>query len=714
MATPGTKAVTLSDGSVGEVPEGLDPASEAAFITRLDAAIKQPQPTSVFGAVGNFLNKTPAQAVSDADTASGGAISNAAAWINNKTGGAAAPAANMVGNVFSNVVGLPWDAPAAISNAITHTARNYGYLKGPEWDDIPYAAPAMKQSIGVTPSTGPVSSRIENALTIASTGGEGLFPRLVKGTVGEGLSEGGNYVGQKVAQATDPRLSPLLEQVGALTAVGAPYEQGFSALLSRLRGKNAGQTYDAAVDTQKDINAANPDEPMIRPPITTGMVGSPLVKQFERALGAVPILGAGIDSARENAVEGMTKGRDLSAQNVGSTPTDTTATAPGSALKYGTQDYLKDVGQRMDNIENGIANNTQGPGGGAALIDVHPLLDRLEGMKTMTDAAGNPRGNVAPGIKSMIDDEVANINNAREEEEPGLNATIQTRIDALNQQLGSNSNPPNAQQAQLLQSQIQQMQAMQDANMKVPFNVLRGMKTLQGYTVNPGTGLPTLNGHMGGKVLDAYRDTIQDHVNGLDPQLGAAYQGLNDEYKVASNASRAIGNSDERSLTSMLQRGLGSPSAVEDVSKTPAWGPAAGNTLRQQGVNTKGEFVPRDFAGVWDNVPAASKALYTQTFPDAARTLDNVSQLARNYNIPPQTGGGSKALAALAFMDKALETVGLKGALAAMPLGYLGQSMPTIRVLAGRPQPYFQSLRDNIPALMAVVRNQAQNNPLGQ
>ena len=44
---------------------------------------------------------------------------------------------------------------------------------------------------------------------------------------------------------------------------------------------------------QNEINAANPDEPMIRPPITTGMVGSPLIKEFERMFGAVPILGDG-------------------------------------------------------------------------------------------------------------------------------------------------------------------------------------------------------------------------------------------------------------------------------------------------------------------------------------------------------------------------------------------------------------------------------------
>lgn len=709
--------VTLSNGKTATIPDGLSDSDATAAISRLNAAVQnenQPsppsQPTSIWGAVNNFMNKTPAQVVSDLDTASGGKISGAASWLNQKSGGVLAPTVNMAGNVAANVAGLPWDAPAAISNAITHTAQNYGYAKGEP--DIPYLAPSMKESLGLTPNTGPVSSRIENALTIASTGGEGLVPRLVKGTVGEGLAEGGSYAGQKIAQATDPRLSPLLEQVGALTANAAPYEQGFSKLLTPLRGKNAGQTYDAAVDTQDAINQANPNEPMTRPPITTGMVGSPVVQQFERALGAVPILGQGVESARENAKEGMVQGRDLAAEQVGSTPTDTTATAPGTALKYGTQDYLNNVGQRMDNIENAIADNNQGPGGGAALIDVHGLLNTLQGMKTTTDAAGNVHPNVAPEIGAMIDAETNRINSARTPEDPQLHAQLVNDISGIQTQLNSPQTPP--QQIPYLQAQLAQKAAQLDANLKVPFNVLRQMKTLNSYDVNA-DGTPTLNGHMGGQVLDAYRDTIQNHVNGLDPQLGAQYQGLNDEYKVASTASRAIGNNNEASLTSMLRRGLGSPSTIEDVANTPVWGQAAGNTIRQLGTNPKGEFVPRDFAGVWDNVTPATKLAYTQTAPNdtAVRTLNNVSQLARNFNIPPQTGGLSKSLAALEFLNKALEGVGLKGALAAMPLGYLGQSMPVIRTLAGRPQPYFQTLQQNLPALMAVARNQAQQGQPG-
>lgn len=714
---PAMRQVPLSDGTLVDIPADAGDDEVKGLLSRMETAVqndKNPQQSSggsfwsIFGPGAGTQYGTPAQMVANADAATGGKISGAASWLNAKSGGALAPTVNMAGNVAANVAALPWDAPAAITNAITKTARNYGVYADRPYVEYPMIAPQLKQAFGVTPEAGPISSRVENALTIASTGGEGLIPRLVKGVVGEGLSEGGSYAGEKIAENTDPRLAPVLETGGSLAAFGAPYEQVFSKSLTPLRGSDAGSTYDSALAAQDAINAAGGD--MTRPPITTGMVGAPFVKQIERVVGAFPVLGQGVQSARENATEGMIQGRDISAEQVGATPTDTTKNSPGTALKYGTEDYLNNVSQRMDNVESAIANNSQGPRGGAALIDVHGLLDDLQNMKTTTDAAGNVHPNVAPQIGAMIDNEISNINRARTPEDPQLHAQLVSQAQGLQFAINAPNTPP--QQIPALQAQLAQTVAAIDANMKVPFNVLRQMKTLNSYDVNA-DGTPTLNGHMGGKVLDAYRDTIQSHVNNLDPQLGAQYQGLNDEYKVASTANRAIANKDEASQTSMLRRGLGAPSAVEDVAGTPVWGEAAGNTIRQMGQNT-GKFVPREFAQTWDNMNPAARALYTQTHPNAADQLNNVSQLARNYDIPSEAGGSTKALAALLALDKFLEGVGVKGALAAIPVGYLGQSMPTIRAVAGRPQPYFQSLQQNIPALMAVARNQAQNNPLGQ
>ena len=113
-----------------------------------------------------------------------------------------------------------------------------GYAQGAP--SVPYFAPRLKSDAGITPTSGQVAPRIENALTIAATGGEGLIPRLFEGAIKEGLSEVGQYAGQKVAQATDPRLAPILETGGAVAASGAPYEQGGSLLSTLIRRRSGG------------------------------------------------------------------------------------------------------------------------------------------------------------------------------------------------------------------------------------------------------------------------------------------------------------------------------------------------------------------------------------------------------------------------------------------------------------------------------------------
>src|ERR1700722_487689 len=694
--------VTLSNGKIADIPDGLPDADAPPMISRMDAAVQNEtqQRSSEIAQPGPELFPALGAKADAIKAAVGSGLSKAGNAIVSTPGlGWTGPAANMAANVGANVAALPWDAPAAITNAITKTAQNYGYAQGEP--DFPLLAPKLKSDLGITPTSGQVAPRVENALTIASTLGESILPSLTKGAVMEGLGEGGSYVGQKVAENTDPRLSPILQVLGAIGPNAAPWEKGASVALSPFRAKDAGATYDAAMQTQADVNAAGGD--MTRPPITLGQVGGPFVKGAERAFGAVPVLGVGIDSARENAKEGMVQGRDTAAEAVGATPTDTTPNAPGSSLYWGVRRNLTDVAQRMDNVENTVPNN-QRPGGGDALIDPPPLLSALQGMKTRTDPAGNVYPNVAPEIGSMFDNEIANITSPRTPEDPALHVQLQSQIQGLNNQINNPNTSP--QQIPALQAQLDQAAAQMDANLKIPFTALRQMKTLQGYTVNPQTGMPTLNGHMGGQVLDAYRDTIQGHVNGLDPQLGAQYQALNDQYKTAADASRAIGSSNEGTLTSMMRTGMGSPSEVAEVAQTPVWGQAAGNQIRQTGQNTKGEFVPRQFAPQWESMSPQAKALYTQTPPGAADTLDNVSQLARNYDIPPQTGGLSKSLGWLEVLNQMIEHIGLKGALGAAPLGYMAESMPTIRAVAGRTQPYLRTLNQNLPALAAVAAQQ--------
>ena len=709
-ATPNMVPFKLQNGTMGQIPAGLSDQAAAAMMSRLNTAannedqqnsaqIAQPGP-ELFPSLGAKADAFKAAIASGAKTAGN--------YITSTPGlGWTAPVANMGANVGADVTALPWDAPASIINAAMKTAQNYGYAQ--DAPAVPYFGPKLKSDAGITPTSGQVAPRIENALTIASTLGESVLPSLFKGAAFEGLGEGGSYVGHEAAQAIDPRLDPLFQTGGALVANASPFEQAGSLIARPIRGKDAGKTYDAAMQTQADVNAANPNDEMTRPPITLGQVGSPLVKGAERVFGAVPILGMGVESARANATEGMVQGRNTAATAVGANPANTTRNAAGDALYWGVRRNLTDVGQRMDNIENTIANNTQGPGGGAAFMDPHNLIDRLDGLKWTTDpTTGRIYSPNEAGVNSMIDAEIARVNQNRVPEDQGVHAQAQSDIAAATATLSNPASTP--QTVQQATTSLLQAQATMDANLKIPFQVARQMKTQAGYSANQSLGQqPTLNDHLAGANVDAYRDAIQQHVNGLDPQLGQQYQDLNSQYKSASDANRAIGDRHEGTLTSMVRTGMTAPSEVAEVAQTPVWNQAAGNQLRQLGQNTKGEFVPRDLAATWDAMTPQAKQLYTQTQPSAADTLDNVSQLARNYNIPPETGGLTKSLAWLEALNHAIEHVGLKGALGAAPLGYMAESMPTIRAVAGRPQPYFQTLNQNLPALMAVAAQQQRN-----
>ena len=370
-------------------------------------------------------------------------------------------------------------------------------------------------------------------------------------------------------------------------------------------------------------------------PVTAGQLGGPFIRTIESWLGKLPGVGGPVLSAQANVEDQIRRTRDIAAQAVAgpNAMVDTSPSAPGTALLNGVRDYvnskINSAKPQIDAIENQLGTqNTRGPGGGSAMVDVRGLVNDLQGLKTSTDAAGNVRATVAPEVASQIDTEIANINRARQPEDPALHAQLQGRINALQSFLNQSGVDPGV-RAQV-ERQLQAASAAQDANLKVPFEALRQMKTLQGAETF-GDGTPTLNGHMGGKVYGAYGDALQGFANALDPALGQDYSKATGDYNDAMKLQRTFKNivqgANENQLTSTMMSGHKGPESIRALAGTPVWNQAAANTIAMLGRTPSGAFDAGQFAKQWNSATDDAKTFYTRGSPDMRRALNAAANL---------------------------------------------------------------------------------------
>jgi hypothetical protein len=718
---PDTKPVTLSDGTIGEVPNGLDPKTESDFISRLDAANNSAKQGTI-----NF--NAPVQTTSSLDAAIKYAGDRASSYISSAdaaTGGGL----NLAGNIGADYVGKAWDAPAAISNAIVHTAQRFGYAK--DEPDIPLVSDRIKSDIGVTPETDPWMQALETAGTIGLGGGSAgrgviadTASKLWTGAKGEALNWLGSNVGGDVLGWFDPRLRELGQVSGSVGSQVIPTRTAGNVIGGKFANPNAPDLYSDAETVQRANT--QPGEPAPPLPLTAGIVGGPFVKKLEKWLGMAPGVGIPVEAARANVEQQVEQTRDRTAESTSpSGDVDTSASAPGSALLAATRAYVNNkfatAKPAMDTIENAIQANTQGPTGGRALIDPTPLINSLNGMKyTPPDAAGNRQFAHDPGLTNDIDAEIANIRAAREPEDPQLDQQLTSQIGALRNAI---ANPNNPSQVPGFQAQLNQLLAAQDANLKISFPRLRAMKTQQGYELNPDGATRTINDRLNGQVYQAYGNAIGNYVNSLDPtgQMGPQYQKAINDYGDAMSTAREFKKvtegADEASLTSRLRTGLSGPEDIQQLATTPGWPQAAANTVGVMG-NTPQGFDPKAFGNLWAKVATAAKPLYTQgASPGAAGNMDAAARLASNLDLRPRPGGLLTSLAGAEVFKTLLDhafgegagtatTAGLAGVPFAMSAGL--ESSPVLRAMAGRSQPWSQKLQQNIPAIMAVAQAQGQ------
>jgi hypothetical protein len=735
--------VQLRDGSTAEIPDGLSADAMENYATRAQAAYdnakstasaasspsQSASPPSLLDKVVAWGNQTPAQALGFDPPSGAGSVSvpvsnappellpetqplfphdqypgvNAALdWMRSNI--IHSTPGNFAGNVGADVAALPWDAPASISNAILHTAQNYGYA--PNEPSFPLAAPRIKADMGVTPITDPWGQRAETAAQIAATGGGNLWSRLINGVFGEAKGEAGSYTGGKIADATDPRLREGLETAGAVTAQGVPENKIAAGITSWFGNKDAPAKYDAAKIVQ-GVTGAD------QPPVTAGQLGGGFMQTIENLLGKIPFTGTPIHSAQADVQAQIEQAIQKAAGNIAQgAPVSTATNAPGDALLTGVREHvanaLNTAKPQIDDIEKQLGTqNIFGPGGGSAMVDPRGLINELNGMKTATDAAGNVRNAVDPGTAAQIDAEIAKINSVRQPEDPAVDAQLQSRIGALQGFLSQSGVDPGV-RAQV-EGQLQNAQAARDANMKVSFETLRQMKTRLGDSAF-GSGTPSLDDATNGRAYGAYSNAIQGFANQLDPALGKQYSDATGAYSNAMDLQRAFKKvtqgANEQGLTSTMTGGLTAPTKVQSFSQTPGmspiWNQAAANTIAMLGRKTPGgPFNVNDFA--------------QKGSPDMVKVLDAAATLGQGFD---PTGGRKRpvtshdaifALLADRLLNGVLGEKGAAATTAALGAPYAAsagiESDPFKRALAGQSTPYSVSL----PANMAVAQQQGRN-----
>ena len=762
--------IQLRDGATVEVPDGLDPAAMEDYGNRAQAAYdaahsspsSQPQgllqrafPREQYPGVNaalDWLNQTPAEAAPGVDRALGGYPSAIASSINKATGGYAGQAGNFAANIAADVATAPWDAPASVTNAITHTAQRYGYGVGEP--DLPLAAPLFKEAFGVAPPTSKLGQQVETLADLVvgnKAAGAKLLPAIVSGATQDVVQNVGGAVVGNVANAVDPRLREIGETFGAVLPGYAPKETIGSWLFNRQRPPNAGDVYDRTQNL--GLATGNPD---LTP--TAGMVGGPLVSSVERSGAAFPVLNIPVKAAQgkvANAVEGGVRSaaEAVAPMREGPLPQgafgpgapvktlpDTTPGAPGALLQQGAQDELtqrwNDAKSAIDQTEAAASlTNLRDASGNPVLVkgpQLQSLFDSLDGLTSQTVNGQAIPVSVGSG-GDAANSAAARLRSALTPQDPVLDRNLNAVLNSTNYQLANHNVPASVKPA--LYSQARNIQNQIDANMGVSFEALRRLKSEIGSSIDQGS----VDSYTGNQITGAMTDALQQHLDAVDPALGQRYKAANDQYRAAMKYRQdltgpgvvnAVGTPQgpgryanppgQTDLTNRVAGFLRNPERAGILPQTPGWRDAVAALVSRLGQNN-GQFDPKTFLQQWGDAklgggPGSTlqgRALFTKPSPEAAWLLDHATDVARALERGPASHGGENnlagPLATTAIAEHVMGTHGLGSSILGGLATTFGLERPgMIRALAGRPAPYFQQTSP-LPAILAIAQAQGRN-----
>jgi hypothetical protein len=171
----------------------------------------------------------------------------------------------------------------------------------------------------------------------------------------------------------------------------------------------------------------------------------------------------------------------------------------------------------------------------------------------------------------------------------------------------------------------------------------------------------------------------------------------------------------DTTLTGQANNLLKNPQNADPYRNTPGFNNALAAVVANFGnrPNQKTGFTPGNLAQDWNTATPEGKALFTAGNPDRRTLLDNMATSGSAFDLSPGHGPGNIP-GSVVLAEAAMEggrKAGLIPALAASwATGHLLQQPGIIRALANRPVPYFQSLENNLPALLTIGQMQGRRN----
>jgi hypothetical protein len=742
--------ITLSDGTIGSIPDGLDADAIKNTVQRLEAANNASKQTPAQGAPGTIDFNAPVQTTSPfdaaikyvssqtpsvpdlkaADNATGGALSAAAAKasaLDDTLGGWPSATGRMAAHVGSNLaLGVP-SVLAGGANVLSHLATKYA--GAPASPDLPIPSQSVPAAAGITPETTTAGKVTEALLSLASANklaGSGAIWSAAKAPVQAGLQWLGSTIGQAVGGEPGAFVGGLIPgSIPLETTASKGIDLLPQGVRDTIRNPDASDIWAAV----KRLGTAtgNPD---LTP--TAGMVGGPVVKGLEKSAMSFPGVNIPVLNARGRVGAGLEQGVDTAANQLAQpgTPVNTSPGGAGAEWRGAAQDQLTNAWQTAQNnivkVENDASSRNLTDANGNPQLVTGPVLDglrtRLNGVMGF-DNQGRTISTLSAGGDATVNAVLNDITSKLQDQDPIAGMNMRAYRDQIQNQLKASA--PAARPD--LQQQLDQVNQDIADNQGVSFDTLRQYKSQMGNAAQQGDWVA-------GQVADALRDTLGDHLNNVAPALGKQYgdavQGYNDamglKRSFTTARTNAVGRTDspgeytatpgDTQLSNAATTLLKNPQNAEPYLNTPGFRNVLAAVVSRLG-QKNAEFNPTQAAKDIGGITDAGQSLLTQQSagpagpPSTVPLLNDVRTAGNAYDLKPGPAGLSGALATTAMAEGAAERAGWLRTLMGGGAAALGMERPgAVRAIAGLPQ----RQQMNVPALIQLANMQAQRQAQNQ